>query len=584
VAEALNSATNPGAARASAIEDFRRARRQAVLEEIFARLTGKSVDLLSYDEVRRKLKAVGESRQELKEIPLEAIVGSVGRYSDFTRGFLPRRNIDAERWAKVRVAVGGLVGVPPIEVYQISEAYFVRDGNHRVSVARELGATHIQAYVSKVRSKVDLPPDVEPDDLILKAEYTEFLEHTRLDETRPEADLNVTVPGQYQKLEEHIEVHRHFMGLEQQRYIPYEEAAAHWYDEVYLPVAYIIRRKGLLRDFPERTEADLYLWLAEHQAAMREALGWDIEREAAAADLASRFSARPQRVAARVGEKLLDAVMPDELEPGPPPGQWRQERVEGRPRERLFPDILVALSGDEPGWQALEQALVVARLEGSRLHGLHVRPAEDPDEGEIRALQDEFERRCAGAGVQGKLAVESGNIARLICERARWADLVTVSLSHPPGPQPIDKLRSGLRTMIGRCPRPVLVAPRTFSDLRAPLLAYDGSPKAEEALFVAAYIAGRWQVPLTVVTVAENGLTAQVQSRAREYLEAHGVEAAYVEQEGVVAEAILEAGEERGCDLVVMGGYGRGPVLEMVLGSTVDGLLRTIRQPVLICR
>jgi hypothetical protein len=197
----------------AAVHDFHRARRKAALENIMARLTGRSADLLSYEEVRQKLRARGITAQELKEIPLDGIVGSVGRYADFTRNFLPRQDSDEGRWARVKVKVTDMGGLPPIKVYQIGEVYFVLDGNHRVSVARQVGATYIEAYVTEVRTKVPLSPNTQPDDLILKAEYADFLEHTRLDELRPEADLSVTAPGQYQALEEHIEVHRYFMGL-----------------------------------------------------------------------------------------------------------------------------------------------------------------------------------------------------------------------------------------------------------------------------------------------------------------------------------------------------------------------------------
>src|SRR5690606_41196661 len=110
------------------------------------------------------------------------------------------------------------------------------DGNHRVSVARSMGATHIQAYVTEVRTRVPLTPDIKPDDLIIKAEYADFLEKTRLDELRPEANLQVTVPGKYEILLEHIAVHRYFMGIDFDREIPYKEAVAHWYDEVYMPL------------------------------------------------------------------------------------------------------------------------------------------------------------------------------------------------------------------------------------------------------------------------------------------------------------------------------------------------------------
>jgi nucleotide-binding universal stress UspA family protein len=569
-----------------AVRDFRRARRQAALEAIMARLTGRSAELLSYEDVRQKLKARGIMAQRLKEIPLDAIVGSVGRYTDFTRSFLPQKDSNQERWARVKVKVTDLGGLPPIEVYQIGEAYFVLDGNHRVSVARQVGAPSIEAYVTEIRTKVPLSPDTQPDDLILKAEYADFLERTRLDGLRPEANLSVTVPGQYQALEEHIEVHRYFMGLEQEREIPYEEAVGHWYDEVYLPVVQVIRERGILRGFPGRTETDLYLWVSEHRAALQEELGWEIRPEAAAADLAAQFSPRPQRVVARVGEKLVDTVMPDGLKAGPPPGQWRAEELEACEYDRLFADILVPVSGKEMGWQALEQALEVARREGARLRGLHIVPSEvQRESAEAQAVQAEFNRRCEAAGIPGELAVVVGGVARKVCERARWADLVTVHLAYPPAPQPVARLSSGFRTLIRRCARPVLAVPRASSHLDRVLLAYDGSPKAEEALFVATYLSCRWGIALVVVTVIETGrTTSETLARAQGYLETHGVEATFVKEGGSVAEAVLKAAEEHKSDLIIMGGYGLSPVLEVMLGSAVDQVLRTSRQPMLICR
>ncbi len=570
----------------SAVQDFRRARRRAAMEQIMARLTGKSAALLSYEEVRQKLKAQGGGRRELKEIPLDAIVGSVGRYTDFTRSFLPRQDSDQERWARVKVKVTDLGGLPPIQVYQIGEAYFVSDGNHRVSVARQVDATHIQAYVTEVRTKVPLSPDTQPDDLILKAEYADFLESTHLDKLRPEADLSVTAPGQYQVLEEHIEVHRYFMGLEQEREIPYDEAVSHWHDKVYLPVVQVIRQRGILRDFPGRTEADLYLWVSERRAELKQTLGWEISTEEAAVDLSAQLSPRPRRVVARLSEKLLDAVTPDGLEAGPPPGRWRKEHLAARRDDRLFANILVAINGEETGWLALDQALEVARRERARLHGLHVVPSETQKNSEgAQAVQAEFNQRCEAAGIPGTLALEVGKVPRTICERARWTDLVVLSLSYPPAPQPIARLGSGLSTLLRRCPRPVLAVPESWSNLGRALLAYDGNPKADEALFVATYLSGRWNIPLVVVTVIEPGrTTADTLARAQEYLESHSVQAAFVKEAGPVAEAILKTAEEHESDLIIMGGYGLGPVLEVVLGSAVDQILRASRRPVLICR
>lgn len=119
-----------------AVRDFRAARRKAALQEILARITGQSAELLSYDEVRRQLRALEGGKTQLREIPLDAIVGSVGRYTDFTRDFLSRRDSDQQRWVNVMEKATGQVGLPQIEVYQIGDVYFVLDGNHRVSVAR----------------------------------------------------------------------------------------------------------------------------------------------------------------------------------------------------------------------------------------------------------------------------------------------------------------------------------------------------------------------------------------------------------------------------------------------------------------
>jgi nucleotide-binding universal stress UspA family protein len=571
---------------ASAQRDFYEARRRAAVEAIMARLTGKSIDLFSYEEVRHKLKARGSVSRGLQDIPLDAIVGSVGRYSDFTRSFLPRRDSDIQRWARVKAQVTDMEGLPPIDVYQIGEVYFVRDGNHRVSVARELEAPTIQAYVTEVRTKVPLSPDDQPDDLILKAEYADFLEQTHLDKLRPEADLSLTVPGRYRTLEEHIEVHHYFMGLDQQREVPYEEAVTHWYDTVYLPVVQVIQERGVLRDFPERTETDLYLWISEHRAALEEKLGWEIKPEVAASDLAAQSSPRPQRIAARVGERILNSVTPDTLEDGPSPGEWRREHLTARQRGHLFADILVPLSGTETGWHALDQALGIAQRERGRLQGLHVVPAEDQiDSQKTQEVQAEFNRHCEAAGVPGQLAIEAGGIARKICERTRWTDLIVVNLAYPPPSQPVAKLGSGFRILIRRCNSPVLAVPEAPSPLDNVLLAYDGSPKADEALFVATYVAHRWKTSLTVVTITENErVSPGTLACAQRYLESHGVQGTYLEESGAIHEVILETAEEQGSNLIIMGGYGHSPVLEVVLGSAVDQVLRKTRQPTLICR
>ncbi|MBN1878350.1 MAG: universal stress protein [Anaerolineae bacterium] len=573
----------------AAVNDFRDARRKASLEVIMSRLRGRAIELLPYEEVRRLLGAVQGTERGLQDIPLDAIVGSVGRYTDFTRSFLPLQDSDCWRWTRVRMATDNPVGVPPIEVYQVGEVYFVKDGNHRVSVARQLETPTIQAYVIEIKTRAHLTPDSKLDDLILEAEYADFIARTHLDEIRPDANLKVTAPGKYRELEEHIYVHHYYMGLDQRRDVTYAEAVGNWYDKVYLPVVNLICEIGLLRDFPNRTETDMYLWLAEYRVALEEMLGWSVPPEMVAQDLAKRFSTQTRRVFSRLWARIKALVMLAELESGPPPGAWREWRLTVHREDRLFSDVVVGVNGMESGWQTLTVAFEIARREEGRVWGLHVISPKVWREKEISAaLQTEFEKRCDIAGVTGRLAVETGVAASRLIERARWGDLLVVNLAYPPGLKVLAKLKSGFRTLLHRSPCPLLAVPSgTVSPLKRILLAYNGSPKAREALFVTAYLAARWpDVSVIVVTVQQgNKMDRGIMDYAGAYLESYGIQATCVfEERGSVVTGILSNAETYNCDLLVMGGYSHGVVLELLLGSALGRVLRESRWPILICR
>ncbi len=569
----------------SALQDFRRARSQAFLREIVSRYTGQSTELLSYEDVRQKLRAYASSDRGLQDIPLTSIVGSVGRYNDFTRDFLPRQDSDKERWARVKAIADGSRGFPPIDVYKMGDVYFVKDGNHRVSVARQLGAEFIQAYVTEVRTRVPLTPETQPDDLIVIAEYAEFLERTSLDKLYPDSNLSVTIPGQYAILLEHIAVHRHHMGNEQMRFISEQESGQDWYDTVYLPVVRSIRELGILRHFPGRTETDLYLWITEHRTSLEEE--WDIEipTEVAALDLSEQENADEESLISRIGGALLEFVSLGSLEVGPPPGKWRQEVSATHHDDRIFPDILVPVNGEESGWFALNQALVIAEKEGSRLFGFHL-VLENEIESEIaQGVKLEFEQRCQERGIQGRLMIRSGEIARAIANEARLTDLVVTTLLYPPPTSLLARREWGFRELIRRCPRPILAVPQVVSPANHALLSYDGSPKADEALFIATYCATRWSIPLTVITVfGESDIPPETLLRAKIYLEEHEVEANLVAETGPVAATILKTVNSTQADIIIMGGYGLNPGLKSILGSKVDHVLREAKTPVLICR
>ena len=572
----------------ASIEDFRAARRRAALEAVMSRLTGKSADLLAFDEVVEMLKGENTIARGLREIPLDAIVGSVGRYTDFSRSFLPRDDRDADRWARVQASINQR-GMAPIEVYQIGEAYFVLDGNHRVSVARSRGYETIQAHVTEIQTRVPLSPNDQPDDLIRKAEYAAFLETTRLAEVRPQADLSVTVPGSYRLLLRQIAEIRNQMRKAQGIEVPWSFAAARWYDKTYLPIVQVIREKGLPHDFPNRTETDLYVWFNRRRDELTAELGWEVPLGVAAANLspsprARREPARPARRTPNLGPApgepatLLDST--------PDPGSWRAWAYATHPPDHLFRDYLVPISGTENSWMALEQALIFAKLENDRLHGLHVIRKDSPRVmKKALAVKEEFERRCQEEGIEGELSIQIGKIAPVICDRACWTDVVILNISHPPGHRPLDRLTSGISSIVRQSCRPVIFVPHVVPQVNRLLLPFDGSPKSREALYIATYLTGKWHWALDVVTVLEAGRATEDTIReAQAYLVQHGVLANFIPKTGNVADAILQTADEQDSDEIIMGGYSYSRMMEVMFGSTVDRVLREAKIPVFICR
>ena len=146
------------------------------------------------------------------------------------------------------------------------------------------------------------------------------------------------------------------------------------------------------------------------------------------------------------------------------------------------------------------------------------------------------------------------------------------------------KLGPGFHSLVRQCSRPVLAVPAVSSLSRA-ALAYDGSAKSDEALYVAAYLAGKWELPLAVITVAEQGrVPLDIADKAQDYLTGHGVTPEVFRLTGSVGLTILQTARDFEADMIILGGYGYQPMLEVMLGSAVDTLLRGSEVPLLICR
>lgn len=245
--------------------DYQSARLRAFMRDILAALKRERNTLLDYDEVKEQLHIGGPIYRGVQTVRVDQIVGSLNRYQDFDRVFLPKQDQTAGRWQSVSRAFYSEISLPPVVLYKVGQVYFVVDGHHRVSVARQQGQEFIDAEVRECSTRVNITPDLKPEDLEILHSKVDFLEATELDRIRPGANIKLTIPDGFERMLEHIAVHRYFMGLDQQRDISDGEAVAHWYDTVYLPIVQVIRESGILEEFPSKTEGDLYLWVLDHQ-------------------------------------------------------------------------------------------------------------------------------------------------------------------------------------------------------------------------------------------------------------------------------------------------------------------------------
>ena len=248
---------------------FDAARRAAVMNDLLSVVTGRPLDLLPFDRVRAGLRLKHTVDRGNRDVPLDRIVGTLGREREFNREFLPREEALRERWEEVEELAEGPAGFPAVELYQVGDAYFVVDGHHRVSVARSLGVPTVEAHVKEFLTPVPVAPEASLEDVMLSRSLADFLEATGLVPASPD-EFRVTQPDGYERLLEHVTVHRYYRGIETGRALTWGEAVASWYDTVYLPVVQPIRERGLLRWFPGRTETDLYLFTMDHLHHLRE--------------------------------------------------------------------------------------------------------------------------------------------------------------------------------------------------------------------------------------------------------------------------------------------------------------------------
>jgi hypothetical protein len=291
--------------RVNAAHEFDRARRQAERDRLTAWLRGRDARLLPFDAIRRNLRQQSPLYRGIRQVPLDQIVGSVGRYSEMTRAFLPLSDSLRDRWIKV-AQLAQTEGWPPIELYKVGDAHFVRDGNHRVSAARQLKFPTIEAHVWEYTDEIEIGPNDSLDDVLKRFRERLFLERTGLG-SRPDYDIRFTTVGRYPELQAQIEELRQKLMLIDEREVTMEEAADAWYDMIYLPAAQIIRESGLAAAFPGRTEADLFAWLSFHRDRLQE-YGEFENLDELARSLMTAYREPPAARAARTARRLLGSA------------------------------------------------------------------------------------------------------------------------------------------------------------------------------------------------------------------------------------------------------------------------------------
>jgi hypothetical protein len=236
--------------------------------------------------VRGALGAIQQVHIGLREVPVSKIVGSVGRHRDFDRAFLPSKPDLGTRWKRIDQLMYKDAGLPPVSLFKIGDAYFVNDGNHRVSVARQQGVETLDADVVELRSRVPVDSALTARDILHMLEHRHLLERLPLDRVLPEIKVRFSDVADYRRLANFIEAHGFRISQLWRRYVSPEEVLRDWYEYSYTPILEMIREDRILEAFPGRTELDLYLWIVKHRERLAlEARNEKISPEAAKDDI-----------------------------------------------------------------------------------------------------------------------------------------------------------------------------------------------------------------------------------------------------------------------------------------------------------
>lgn len=277
-------------------EDFNKARNKALLHELQNFLSPDRNQLLSFNAVKEILKPKNEVYAGIQTVLIDKIVGSEGRYQDFDNHFLPKTSALRYRWEKVDEALLTDTILPPIKLYEVGGLYFVRDGNHRVSVAKAQGVTWIDAEVISLKSDIVLKPGTRADTLlseVIRHEKRTFYADTGYGDLTDDWNLDFTSAGQYDVILNHIMVHKYYLNEKVTEEILLADAILSWFHNVYQPVLGVINKYRLLGKFRKRTPSDLYVWIIKQWDDLKRKYGGEYTLDEATKRFIERSKPHP---------------------------------------------------------------------------------------------------------------------------------------------------------------------------------------------------------------------------------------------------------------------------------------------------
>ncbi len=270
----MSAPRSTGLSGVDAQHDFIRARRRATVAKLIARLRGEPDDVsvvLPYEEVIDALGFVSEHSVGFRVVPLDAIVGSVDRGRDFDRRFRPTSGRSRGRWEQIAAAARRGESFPPVDLVRVGELYFVRDGHHRVSVARALARDDIDAYVTEVVTRIDAGRAMKLSDLPLKSHERVFFERVPVPQpARGEIALSDT--SDYDELAEGVEAWGFRASQSRGEPLHREETALLWLETEYRPVVAMLREAGLVHNC---TETEAYMRVAAERYRLLRTFDWN---------------------------------------------------------------------------------------------------------------------------------------------------------------------------------------------------------------------------------------------------------------------------------------------------------------------